>query len=348
MMKQNLPVDAETFHSTILQWFEINGRKNLPWQLNTNSYTVWISEVMLQQTQVETVIPYFLRFMQHFPDVESLAQAELDSVLHFWSGLGYYARGRNIHQAAKKIVSEFQGKLPKDLEQLQTLPGIGRSTAGAILSLGHGQTASILDGNVKRVLARCFNIEGYVGESKILKKFWSIAVQLTPNESCQQYNQAMMDMGSLVCRRTKPLCDACPVSDYCQALKLNTIGLLPTKKAKKNKLVKAHSFYWIEDEQHRVFLVKRPPVGIWGGMWCLPTKDDLPFTKNRIIENQIKSTFKQEFTHFSMQGTIYNLSEPMPAFIMDAGEYTWYDPVNPQPLGLPTPIANNIKVNRHE
>ncbi|MGD1984639.1 MAG: A/G-specific adenine glycosylase, partial [Chromatiaceae bacterium] len=207
----------EDFATRILAWFAQHGRKDLPWQRPTDPYRVWVSEIMLQQTQVGTVVPYFERFMHRFPTLSDLADATLDEVLHHWSGLGYYARARNLHAAARQVMVEHDGRLPTEIDRLQALPGIGRSTAGAVLSLACGQRQVILDGNVKRVLARHHAVDGWPGRTAVAKRLWSIAERLTPVQRVAEYNQAMMDLGATLCTRRRPSCDRCPVNDDCVA-----------------------------------------------------------------------------------------------------------------------------------
>ncbi len=334
------------FQQDILHWFEQYGRKSLPWQLPATPYRVWVSEIMLQQTQVETVIPYFERFMQNFPELADLAKAELDQILHLWSGLGYYARGRNLHKTAQLLAADFAGKLPQDLTDLQTLPGIGRSTAGAILSLGHNKSAAILDGNVKRVLARYFNIEGWPGKSQVLKQLWTISEQLTPRLNSHYYNQAMMDMGATVCSRSQPGCDRCPLSSGCEALKLKKIKELPGKKPKKIKPVREQCFLWIENKTQQVLLIKRPPSGIWGGLWSLPQASDLPVELvNYDEKNDISTEFTHEFTHFRLQAKLKSAILNDINRVMDDSSWIWYDRNEPAKLGLPTPILKQLKLD---
>ena len=223
---------AKKFSDNILSWYHQQGRKHLPWQQNKTPYRVWISEIMLQQTQVATVIPYYQRFMESFPDVVSLAKASEDQVLHHWTGLGYYARARNLHKAAKTIAEQYSGEFPTDIEQVIALPGIGRSTAGAILSLSLKQHHPILDGNVKRVLARCYLVEGHNAQAKYEKALWPITETLTPEKGVEFFNQAMMDIGATVCTRSKPKCDECPVNDSCLANATNEQANYPQKKTK--------------------------------------------------------------------------------------------------------------------
>jgi A/G-specific adenine glycosylase len=260
----------EIFQNLLLEWFSKYGRKHLPWQHPRLPYRVWLSEVMLQQTQVNTVIPYFERFIQRFPDVYSLAEAPLDDVLHLWAGLGYYARARHLHQAAQKIVLEYNGHFPHCLEDLQRLPGIGRSTAGAILSLGFNQPAPILDGNVKRVLTRLHAIDGWPALPHINKQLWAIATDYLPKTHASDYTQASMDFGSLICVRRKPLCHQCPFNAYCLAHIKAQVEQYPTPKPNKRLPVREIKFLILINAKKEVLLEKRPPTGIWGGLWSLP------------------------------------------------------------------------------
>ena len=226
------------FAERLLAWFDDNGRKDLPWQQNVTAYRVWVSEIMLQQTQVQTVIPYFNRFVDRFPDVGALATAKQDEVLSHWSGLGYYARARNLHKAAQQIVLEHGGRFPETLDAVIGLPGIGRSTAGAILALAKGQRHAILDGNVKRVLARFDAIAGWPGKAQVAADLWAIAERYTPDERAAGYTQAIMDLGATLCTRSKPACDRCPVSGDCEALRTDSVEAYPGRKPKVTKPLK--------------------------------------------------------------------------------------------------------------
>ncbi len=250
---------TQSFSSKILEWYHKFGRKHLPWQQSKTPYKVWVSEIMLQQTQVTTVIPYFQRFMNSFPDIHTLAKAQQDHVLSLWTGLGYYARARNLHKTAQMISQDFNGNFPSTVDALEELPGIGRSTAGAILSLGHGLYAPILDGNVKRVLARHFAVDGWPGKTAVQKRLWELSDELTPREECGNYNQAMMDIGATVCTRTKPECHRCPIAATCTAFASNTIELYPGKKPKRAKPIKSTQLLIIKCEfwTHSALLLNR-------------------------------------------------------------------------------------------
>lgn len=256
------------FAAAVLAWFDEHGRKHLPWQQNTTPYRVWISEIMLQQTQVSTVIPYYETFMQRFPDVQALASAPVDDVLHLWTGLGYYARARNLHKAAQVLVAAHAGEFPATVEAVAELPGIGRSTAGAILSLSRQQHAVILDGNVKRVLSR-FHAVAATGAAQE-KTLWPLAEAHTPIKRVHHFNQAMMDLGATVCTRTKPACLLCPLQAACAGLAEGNPLVYPGKKASKTLPEKFVSLLVFLNDRGEVLLEQRPAPGIWGGLWSFP------------------------------------------------------------------------------
>jgi A/G-specific adenine glycosylase len=264
---------------------------------------------MLQQTQVQTVIPYFNRFMEQFPSVHDLAQAEEDKVLASWSGLGYYSRARNLHKTAKIISNDFSGIMPKDIACLMDLPGIGPSTAAAILSQAYNLPTAILDGNVKRVLTRFFRIEGWPEQSAIKKKLWELADECMPQQRCADYTQAIMDLGATCCTLRKPQCTLCPVQTHCQALKHNEQHLYPTKKIKKPIPIKHQQFLVLLNEDEMIFLEKRPPVGLWGGLWCLPSIDKeccpLSYVKEQYHleakESKHLTSLTHRFSHFQLE-----------------------------------------------
>ncbi|MEE4245180.1 MAG: A/G-specific adenine glycosylase, partial [Kangiellaceae bacterium] len=235
-------MNSNDFSQAVLEFYNAHGRKDLPWQIEKTHYRVWVSEVMLQQTQVATVIPYYQKFMTSFPSVKQLAAATVDDVLAHWSGLGYYSRARNLHKCAQTIMSDYGGIWPNNVDELEALPGIGRSTAGAIHSLATGQPATILDGNVKRVLCRVFGVEGWPGQTKVHKQLWQIADEMTPQSRVDEYNQAMMDLGATLCTRRNPGCTRCPLVDNCHAYATGSQHQLPNSKPKKIKPVKASHF----------------------------------------------------------------------------------------------------------
>ena len=264
----------DAFARRLLDWFDQHGRRDLPWQRPRTPYRVWISEVMLQQTQVATVIPYFERFMAALPNLPMLAAAHSDRVLALWSGLGYYRRARNLHAAAKWCVANHRGELPRDFDALAALPGIGRSTAGAILALAHGQRYAILDGNVKRVLCRFHGLRGWPGERATENALWEHAEAHTPAARIDDYTQAIMDLGATVCTRSKPRCDACPQARTCVAHREGLTAELPTRRPARALPEKRTVCIMLRDRRGRVLLQRRPPTGVWPGLWSLPEAAD--------------------------------------------------------------------------
>lgn len=324
-----------------MRWFDEHGRKNLPWQLAVNPYRVWVSEVMLQQTQVATAIPYFERFMQRFPDLQALACAPLDDVLHLWTGLGYYARARNLHKAAQQAQACWQA-LPDTLEDLEALPGIGRSTAGAILSLGWGRSASILDGNVKRVLSRHFAIAGDPASAQTQRQLWAFTDALTPVQRTGAYNQAMMDLGATLCKRSQPACSQCPLQETCLAYQQGEPTAYPQKRRKKVAKERRVSLWMFIDTQQQVWLQQRPPQGIWGGLWSLPERDydeDLP------AQAQVLDEFVHVFSHFSLRikPVVMPLSGDTATDVIADAPGAWVA-LSPLPaIGLPAPILTLLE-----
>lgn len=350
------PVVKQHFSKRIIEWYGEFGRKHLPWQQNRTPYRVWVSEIMLQQTQVATVIDYYHRFMQKFPTVQDLAAADIDEVLHLWTGLGYYARARNLHKAAKTVVDDFGGEFPANIEQMESLPGIGRSTAGAILSLALDIPTPILDGNVKRVMARVFEVEGWYGQTKVMNQLWQIVEQLSPQEDIQPYNQAMMDIGATICTRTKPDCEVCPVADFCQANKNGTTGEFPHKKPKKEKPVRTE--YWpIVHYQGQLMLNQRPPSGIWGGLYSFNGFEDEQGVKDycegkswNVKSIQELPEMKHIFTHFQLNirpVLIVLEDHHYLTSIADSDSSVWYHLQSELSFGVPTPVVKLIsKIKR--
>ncbi|MCL4144436.1 UNVERIFIED_CONTAM: hypothetical protein GTU68_057174 [Idotea baltica] len=338
------------FASKVLDWFDEHGRRHLPWQQNPTPYRVWVSEIMLQQTQVATAIPYYERFMQRFPTLASLSSAPTDDVLSHWSGLGYYARARNLHKCAVSVVEQHKGELPKTLDELQALPGIGRSTAAAILSLSSGQHEAILDGNVKRVLARCFMVEGWPGKKPVLDALWAYSEQVTPAKRTGPFNQAMMDLGATLCTRSKPQCSHCPLSRVCQANKSNTQLDYPGKKPKKVLPVKSACMLVLRNTENHLLLVQRPPTGIWGGLWSLPEQADVELTEwlnkaglTALDEAVSFARFRHTFSHYHLDIDAMTLSveEKSAKLVFDSDKYVWYDGKS-LPGGIAAPITKII------
>ena len=301
---------------------------------------------MLQQTQVVTVIPYYQRFMERFPSVEHLAQAELDDVLHLWSGLGYYARGRNLHRAAIVICDQYLGQLPDDIEHLQSLPGIGRSTAGAILALATGQRHAILDGNVKRVLARFAAVTDWPGQSQVLKQLWALSEYYTPHQRVRDHTQAMMDLGALVCTRKKPQCSTCPLSDSCLAYAQGQQHQLPQPKPRKSKPIRSTRMIMALNCDE-VLLEKRPPTGIWGGLWAFPQcpseADLVVWCQNelgmRVKDYETWATLRHTFSHFHFDITPVRVRvAALEHRIMEAERFVWYNIRQPDERGLARPV----------
>ncbi|WP_108126438.1 A/G-specific adenine glycosylase [Saccharospirillum mangrovi] len=338
-----MQIEAAWFQQQVLNWYDQHGRKTLPWQQNKTPYRVWISEIMLQQTQVSTVIPYFERFMQRFPSVADLAAADIDEVLHLWTGLGYYARARNLHKAAKQLVQDFNGDFPATVESVADLPGIGRSTAGAILSLSRGVPAPILDGNVKRVLARFFALEGWTGSTANLKQLWSWSEALTPVERVGDFNQVMMDLGAMVCVRSRPLCDACPLQAKCTAYAEGRTTELPASKPKKDKPVRDTWMLILQAPDGRVQLTRRPDAGIWGGLHSFPEFDSRDAAEQQLALTNISAeiedwtSFRHTFSHYHLN--IHPLFVALPASAAAVSENAlWYHPGLAEQVGLSAPV----------
>ena len=278
------------FARKVVRWQRLHGRHDLPWQVR-DPYRVWLSEVMLQQTRVETVLPYFERFLGRFPDVGALARAPQGEVLRLWSGLGYYARARNLHAAARQVVRLHAGIFPRAVEALEELPGVGRSTAGAIAALAFGCRAAILDGNVKRVLARSFGVEGKPEQ-------WALAEKLLPGRGIRAYTQGLMDLGATICKRDNPLCEGCPVADGCVARRENRIDELPAPRKAKPIPVRTCSWLVLRHEG-RVLLERRPTSGLWGGLWTFPeSRRSLGCEIGRVRRGV---RFDHVFTHFRLR-----------------------------------------------
>lgn len=332
----------------LLQWFSLHGRHNLPWKQQLTPYRVWVSEVMLQQTQVVTVIPYFNRFIQAFPTVHDLANTNIDTVISHWAGLGYYARGHNLHRAAKILCQTYAGNLPPNVEKLLTLPGIGKSTAHAIMAIAFKQQYAILESNVKRVLSRFYAISGDPSQTIVLKKLWQLAQDNTPKKNVDLYTQAIMDLGATVCIKSKPKCSICPLSYACIARKKEAQDKYPTPKIKKLKPLRKKMFMIVQKKSGEVFLQKRPPYGIWGGLWSFP---ECPHNTNikHWLSTEIGSNaitiermpiIKHSLTHFTMQIEPVRLTVKNYFQIADIQDQKWYLLDNVLKLGLPAPVKN--------
>jgi len=343
-------MQPHAFQKRILNWYQRHGRHDLPWQKNPTAYRVWVSEIMLQQTQVTTVLPFYKAFMKRFPSLKALASAPLDDVLAHWSGLGYYARARNLHKAASQIYTQNKGRFPTRLDSVMALPGIGRSTAGAILAFSMHQPTPILDGNVKRVLTRFFGITQWPGKKTVHDKLWDIAEQYTPQTKTGDYNQAMMDLGATICKRTQPVCTKCPIQSNCRAWHLDKVDLIPAKKPKtKARPQKAAFMLMIQDRQSKsIFLQKRPASGIWGGLWSFPEcaidVDVVQWCKDTFALNVTLSAqwppYPHQFSHyeFIIHPVVLALSGRQ-CVLPECVDQIWQSPTDSLPGGMPAPVS---------
>ncbi len=334
------------FSQRLLTWFDHHGRHNLPWQQHPTPYRVWVSEVMLQQTQVVTVIPYYQRFMARFADVQALADAGDDEVLALWSGLGYYSRARNLHKAARLIRDEHGAQFPETFDEVVALPGIGRSTAGAILSIACAQHYPILDGNVKRVLSRFHAVEGWPGRREVEQRLWALAAEHTPQQRVGDYTQAIMDLGATLCSRSKPACEGCPMLRDCEAFTQGRVAEFPGKKPRKSLPLKHVVMPLVLSEKGEVLLEKRHPSGIWGGLWSLPECDD-ERAFERWCETRIPNAdniealepIKHTFSHYQLmiQPRCIQL-QGQSGRVADEAGMVWQPFSKLEQLGLPSPI----------
>jgi len=331
------------FSARLVAWQRVHGRHDLPWQV-TDPYAIWLSEIMLQQTQVDTVIPYYRRFLARFPDVASLAAAREDEVLTLWSGLGYYARGRNLHAAARKIAAEHGGQIPRDYAAIQALPGVGRSTAAAIAAFAFGERQPILDGNVKRVFCRLFGIEGWAGGKAVEERLWGLAKELLPETDLHAYTQGLMDLGATLCRRARPDCPNCPFTDDCVAHRQGRQSELPSPRPRK-PLPERETVMLVLRQAGEVLLEKRPSVGIWGGLWSLPecARDAEPAEVARQLGYETGAVqdlpgLGHSFTHFRLQiQPRLLLVSKRPSHSAEPGRL-WLPLADALEAALPTPV----------
>ncbi len=332
------------FSDAVLRWYKQHGRHDLPWQKDTSLYRSWVSEIMLQQTQVATVIPYFEKFMAAFPDVAALAAASQDDVLLHWAGLGYYSRARNLHKAAQIIAESHNGQFPQDYDDVLALPGIGPSTAGAILAQALGQRHAILDGNVKRVLARYQAVTGWPAQSQVEKQLWQWAEKYTPEQQVADYTQAIMDLGATVCTRASAKCDVCPLADDCQAYRTDRVAELPTRKPRKVLPVREKRLLIIRNEQGDYLMEKRPPAGIWGGLWSLPELAMDQAVAEAVCQNWQLTVdqhndlpvFRHTFSHFHLDITPCQVQVALTTgAIAEQGRYQWCADITQLALAAP-------------
>ena len=332
-----------SFAARLLAWWDLHGRKDMPWQRERSPYRTWVSEIMLQQTQVRTVLPYFERFVARFPNAEALARADLDEVLHLWSGLGYYARARNLHAAACAVVHDHGGVIPDTPAVLERLPGIGRSTAAAIVAQGYGKRAAILDANVKRVLTRRHRVAGAVSSSATLNALWRLAETHTPADRVADYTQAIMDLGATVCRRSRPRCGDCPVRADCQAHAAGEVERYPERAPRRERRLERSRFFVVVDPRGACLVEQRPPRGIWGGLWSPPERDaahsvgafldQVGIAPDLIERVQPAGVIRHGFTHYDLDiEPIYVRLKARPSLVREAA-VRWIDPAQHR-LGL--------------
>ena len=340
------------FAERLIGWFDLHGRRGLPWQTDRTPYRVWVSEIMLQQTQAANVAPYFSRFMSAFPSVEILAATDLDRVLAIWAGLGYYARARNLHAAARKVVRNYGGEIPATVEGLMSLPGVGRSTAGAVLALAHGKRAAILDGNARRVLARYEAVEGWPGRAAVQRVLWAHAERCTPRARVADYTQAIMDLGATLCTRVRPRCGECPLTADCKARIRGLQAMLPTPRPRRARPRRDVRMLLIVNPEREVLLERRPPNGIWGGLYSLPelaTEEDPRDWCRRhlgvdVREPAARSPLKHGFSHFDLMIHPVEIRlQTTGNAVMDRDGWLWYNPEQEARVGVAAPIAVLLK-----
>jgi A/G-specific adenine glycosylase len=330
----------------LLDWHDRHGRHDLPWQRDRSAYRVWVSEVMLQQTQVAAVIPFFERFMARFPDGRALADAPLDDVLHLWAGLGYYARARNVKRAAERIRDEHGGQFPETFAQVVALPGIGRSTAGAILAISRDVPHPILDGNVRRVLSRLFAVAGRTGEPAFEAELWQLATLLTPTARVAQYTQAIMDLGATLCMRRAPRCGECPLQSGCLARAQDRTAAFPAPRKPLRRRRREAWMLFAQDAEGAVRLLRRDTAGVWGGLWSPPQFDSLDDALAAVPSDTAPrrgEPLLHVFTHFDLLiHPLWVRTGASAAVAEDAGSL-WYNAARPATIGLPAPVAQLLK-----
>lgn len=339
------------FSDTLLGWFDDHGRKNLPWQCPRTAYRVWVSEIMLQQTQVKTVISYFQRFMNAFPDVGSLATASEDAVLSQWSGLGYYRRALNLHKAAQIVCTEHQGELPQDITQLTQLPGIGLSTAAAIASQAFNLPTAILDANATRVYSRYFLIHGISAHAHVKKKLWHVANTHMPTTRCADYTQAIMDLGATCCTARDPQCTVCPLQKTCEAYSHQQVDRYPEKKPSRSLPHKQQQFLLLFRSDHRIYLEKRPSEGIWAGLWCPPAIDTpcCPIAHIQqtyswgVTETKEFMRLKHTFSHFHLEMIVQCIPVKISHELLAQSPGGWFNKHELQQLGLAKPVSTLLR-----
>lgn len=340
------------FAERLLAWYQRSGRHDLPWKINPTPYRVWLSEIMLQQTQVATVLGYFARFTDRFPDLKTLAAANEDAVLAAWTGLGYYRRARNLLRAARQVAEEHGGQFPNDIDALQALPGIGRSTAGAIVALAFEQRATILDGNVKRVLSRVHGITEWPGKRDVEKRLWLLAEAHTPQSDVSSYTQAIMDLGATLCTRREPTCRQCPVVDLCSAHRLDLTDRIPASAPKRATPERTACMVVVEDRDGRLLLEKRPEQGVWGSLWCFPEFSEsegaeaaaMHLTGTDVTLLAAPETMRHQFTHYRLMLSLSHVLTKNPATLaVGERQIDWFAPKDLSTVGLAAPVIRLLQ-----
>jgi len=341
-----VPPSTSALAPALLAWHARAGRHDLPWQKDRTPYRVWVSEIMLQQTQVASVIPYYTRFMARFAALRTLADAQVDEVLHLWSGLGYYARARNLHRAARCVRDQYDGEFPGDFASIASLPGIGRSTAGAILALSRDERFPILDGNARRVLARYFGVARPRADPAGEKRLWQLAERCTPPTQVAAYTQAIMDLGATVCVRRRPLCLCCPLAAGCFARRTGREHELPAARRARSRSRREVFMVVALGESGGVLLERRPEHGVWGGLWCLPefatASAASAFARDSLGaagRPRALGALEHAFTHFDLSITPLLVHCPQAAAVVEEGAGLWYNLREPQRIGLPAPVT---------
>jgi A/G-specific adenine glycosylase len=340
-----------SFANDVVSWQRTHGRHDLPWQASRDPYRIWVSEIMLQQTQVATVIPYYERFVMRFPDVRALANGSVDDVLARWSGLGYYSRARHLHDAALRICDAHGGRFPRTRETIAALPGVGRSTAAAIAVFAFGARDAILDGNVKRVLARVCGISGHAGERPTADKLWEAAERFLPAKHVEVYTQGLMDLGAMVCVRHRPKCDACPVAKHCVALREGRTRELPTPRPRK-ELPRRTTVMLILEHDGKLLLEKRAAPGIWGGLWCFPevsaTDDAIALCRHRygaeVHPVKRLADIEHGFTHFRLTISLRHLRVSSVVACAGEAEYQWLENDEVRQAAIPAPVGRILEM----